>query len=81
MYLEITILSEVSKSDKDKNMWNLIKRMQKNLFIKQKQTHWFQIQSYGYHGEKCGEGRIERVWITYIYTLLCKIDDYQEPTV
>ena len=53
MDLEIIILSEVSQTEKDKYhityMWNLIKMIQKNLFIRQKQTPGFQNQSYGYH--------------------------------
>ena len=54
MDLEIITLSEVSQTEKDKYydityMWNLIKMIQKNLFIKQKQTHRFQNQSYSYH--------------------------------
>ena len=55
MDLEIIMLSEV-KSDRERQisydtiyMWNLIKMIQKNLFIKQKQTYRFQNQSYGYH--------------------------------
>ena len=45
-----SILSEVSQTEKDQYhdiayMWNLIKMMQKNLFVKQKQTHRFQNQT------------------------------------
>ena len=50
------------------------KMIQKKLFKKQKQTHRFQNQSYGYYRWKhWGGGRIERVGTTY--TLLYKIDD------
>ena len=55
MDLETITLSEV-QSDRERQisydstyMWSLIKMIQKNLFIKQKQTHRFQNQSYGYH--------------------------------
>ena len=50
---EIIVQSELRKKDKYScditYMWNLIKMIQKTLFIKQKQTHRFQNQSYGYH--------------------------------
>ena len=49
MDLKIITVSEVSQTEKGKYlityMWNLIKIIQKNLFIKQKQTHRFQNQS------------------------------------
>ena len=50
MDLEIIILSEVRQTKKDiyhmiSHMWNLIKMIQKNLFIQQKQTHRFQNQT------------------------------------
>ena len=57
--------SEWSKSKKNKYhmnityMWNLIKIIQKNLFIKQKQTHRFQNQAYGYHRWNHWAGREE----------------------
>ena len=39
-------------------MWNLKKMVQMNLFTKQKQTHKFRKQIYGYQrGNKCMEGR------------------------
>ena len=52
------ILSEVSQTEKDQYhdiayMWNLIKMMQKNLFVKQKQTHIFQNVTYGYRRGNC----------------------------
>ena len=54
MDLETLTLSEVSQTEKDKyhmisHIWILIKVIQSNLFIKQKQTHRFQNQLYGYH--------------------------------
>ena len=36
-------------------MWNLIKRIQKNLFTKQKQIKRFQNQTYGYQRGNVGE--------------------------
>ena len=45
MDLEMIILSEVRQKGKDEyhitNKWNLIKMIQKNLFIKQKQAQRF----------------------------------------
>ena len=37
-------------------MWNLIKMRQKSSFIKQKQTHRFQTQTYGYQRGNHGLG-------------------------
>ena len=43
----------LSKSDKDKYMWNVKKKMiQMNLFIKQKETHRHTEQTYGYQRGK-----------------------------
>ena len=45
-----------SKSEKDKYdityMWSLKKKIQKNLFTKQKQTHRLGKQTYGYQSGK-----------------------------
>ena len=56
MDLEIVILSEV-KSDTERQisydiayLWNLKKRVQMNLFTKQKQSHGCRKQTYGYQG-------------------------------
>ena len=49
---EIIILSQVYLTRiniMQYHLWNLIKMIQKNLFIQQKQTHRFQNQPYGYH--------------------------------
>ena len=40
-------------------MWNLIKMLQKNLLIKQKQAHRFQNQIYGCHKETMRGGMNE----------------------
>ena len=70
MDLEI-ILSEVSQRQipcEITYMWNLIKWYKRTYFKKQKHTHGFQNQSYGYHSWNCwGEGRIGRVGITYTH--------------
>ena len=57
MDLDIITLSEVSEKDKYmiSLMQNLIKIIQKNLFVKQNPTHRFQNQYQGYHREICGE--------------------------
>ena len=55
MDLEIIMLSEVRQGKYHITyMWTLIKMVQKNLFIKQKQTDRFQNQPYGYHRGNCG---------------------------
>ena len=55
-------------------MCNLIKMIQKNLFRKQKQTHRFQNQSYGYHkGNNDGEGGIRSLQITYTHYCIKQI--------
>ena len=47
--------------------------IQNKLFIKQKQAHRFQTQSNGYHRLNCCGNNT--------YTVLYKIDDYQEPNL
>ena len=56
IYLEIIIPNEISQTEKDKsqditNMWNL-KKIQMNLYTKQKQTHSRRKQTYGYQSGK-----------------------------
>ena len=55
---EIIILSEVSQRQIHDitYMWNLIKMIQMNLYTKQKQTHRYRKQTYGYQRGKGGEG-------------------------
>ena len=52
-------------------MWTLIFKMIKvNLFTKQKQTHRFQKQTYGYQRGNAGggvEGYIRSLGLTYTY--------------
>ena len=63
MNLEIITLSEVSQTKKDKyHMIQLIygikkKKVQINLFPKQKETHRHRKQTYGYQRGKWGRGR------------------------
>ena len=55
---EIIILSEVSRRQVSYDvtcMWNLIKMIQKTLFTKQKWTHRFLNQTYGYPRGNVGE--------------------------
>ena len=63
-------------------MQNLKKKIQRNLFTKQKQTHRFRERTSGYRGgEGWGEGIVRGFGID-MYTLLCfKIDDQQGPIV
>ena len=49
---EIEILYDISY------MWNLKKMMQVNLFTKQKQTHRYRKQTYGYQGVKWGRDKL-----------------------
>ena len=56
--VEVTILSEVSQKEKDKYCrislirWNLKKKIQMNLFTKQKQTHRHRKQIMVTEGER-----------------------------
>ena len=63
MHLQITILSEVSHTEKDKyHMISLtcriLKMIQINLFTKMKQNHRLREQIYGSWGEWWGRGNI-----------------------
>ena len=65
---EITIVSEVSQTEKDKyhmisllHMWNIKKMIQMNLFVNQKQTHRYRTQSYGYQRGKVRRDKLG-VW-------------------
>ena len=78
MDLEIIILSELRRRKTNIIWYHLFmesnKMIQKNVFIKQKKTHRFQIQSYGYHGwnswgREDWEGRNNKD------TMLYEIDD------
>ena len=50
-------------------MWNLIKIIQKNFFINQKQTHRFQNQIYSYQRRNCGggDGSIREMRLIYTH--------------
>ena len=72
MQQEIFILSEVRHRRKTIICYHLHvesnKMIEKNLFIKQKETHKFEKKSYHYHKwNHCGEGRIPRVGVTYTH--------------
>ena len=61
MDLEIVILSEISQTEKGKYhtillIQGIFLMLQINLFTKQKQTHKFREQIYGYWGKSGGEG-------------------------
>ena len=70
---EIVLLSEVSQSEKVKYdityIRNLKKKVQMNLFTKQKQTHRLRKRTYGCWGYGSGEG-IVREFGMDMYTLL-----------
>ena len=57
------------------------KMIQMNLFIKQKQTHRLQKQTYGYQrGKGWGRDKLGG-WDEHIYTTVYKTDNQQGPTV
>ena len=69
-------------------MWNIKKKkkVQMNLYTKQKQTHRLRKEwIYGYWGEDEKEGEIGSLGFIYIYiyiyTAIFKIDNQQGPTV
>ena len=71
MDLEITILNEINKSEKDKYhdttyMWNLKKKIQMNLFTKQMQTHRLRGPTNDYLGEN-GLGDRLGVWDCHVH--------------
>ena len=75
MHLQITILSEVSHTEKDKyHMISLACRIltmiQTNLFTKVKQNHSLREQIYGSWGEWWGRGGIYREFGVDMYMLL-----------
>ena len=58
---EIIILSQVYLTRiniMQYHLWNLIKMIQNNLFIQQKQTDRFQNQIYGYQKRNCCGGGV-----------------------
>ena len=69
-----------SKWDKEReisheiiNTWYLIKTVQKNVFIKQKQTQRFQNQTYGYQkGNAMGRDELGG-WEWHVHTIIYKI--------
>ena len=70
--------NKLSKSNRERqisyditHMRNLIKRMQNNLFTKQKQTHRFQHQTYGYPRGNVGERYNWEVGIGTYSACLC----------
>ena len=59
LLIEIIILSEISQTGNHKYityMWILKKKIQKNLFTKQKQTYRHRKQTYRYQRGKKGDG-------------------------
>ena len=74
----LIILSEVRQRQilyEITNMWNLIKKkVQKNLFTKQKQTQIFQNQTYDYQMGNIEERDGLRVWDSHTHTTICKIN-------
>ena len=63
-------------------MWNLtLKKIQMNLFTKQKQTYRYQKQTYGYQrGNVVWEDRLG-AWDEHTHTTLYKINNQQGPAV
>ena len=74
--------TEWSKSDRERQisydityMWNLKKMVQVNLFTKQKLSHRYRKQTYGYQGGKGGRDNLG-YWDWHIHTIIYKIDNY-----
>ena len=78
--LEITILSEVSQTEKDKYdiayMWSLkyTNKLNKWTYLQNKNIPRHRKQTYGYHRGKKGGGELE-VWDWQICTTTYKIDN------
>ena len=62
-------------------MQNLKKKIQRNLFTKQKQTHRFRERTYGYQGGRVGGRDRLGVWDWHKHTDIFKIDNQQGATV
>ena len=73
MDLKTIILSEISQTEKDKYyiIWLVcgifLKMMQMNLYTKQKQTHRYSKQTYGYQRGKGRGGKIKSLGLTYAH--------------
>ena len=85
--LEIIILSEVSQTKTNIIRYhsyvesNFKKKIQMNLFTKQKQTYRYQKQTYGYQrGNTMGRDK-SGAWDEHIHTIIYRIDDRRGPTV
>ena len=81
MDLEIVRLSEVSKSDGERQisynityMWNLTKRVQMNSSTKQKQSYRYRKQTYGYQHVSAGRDKLGDQ-DKHIHTTIYKINN------
>ena len=79
MDLEIVILTEVRERQISYDityMWNLKKKktIQNILFTKQKKTHWFQNQTYGYQRGNSGVRDGLGGWDWHMHTTIYKIN-------
>ena len=84
MDLEITVLSEDRERQTSYEityMWNLKKRIQMNLFARQKQTHKLWKQIYGYQREQTGWRDGLRVWERHMYTVVYRMVGQWRPDV
>ena len=52
-----------------------------NSFTKEKQTHRFRKQTYGYQRGNMGGGKSRSLGLTHIHTTIYKIDKQQGPIV
>ena len=57
------------------------KKIQVNLFTKQKQTHRLRERTYGYQRGRVGGSNRQGVWDWHVHTVIFKIDNQQGPTV
>ena len=58
-----------------------LKKIQMNLFTKQKQTHCLSEWTYGYHEEKVEERERLRFVDWHVHTAIFKVDNQQRPAV
>ena len=82
---ENIMLSEISQTEKDKcymiSQVKSKKMIQMNLFLKQKETHRLQKQTYSYQRGKVGKRDKLGVWDSHIHSTIYEIDNQQGPTV
>ena len=77
----VTSQTEKEKHHRISLICRIFKKIQMNLFIKQKQSHRVSKQTYGYQGGRMGSRDSYGVWNGHVHTAIFKMDDQQGPTV